>query len=126
MGLFNKILGGQSSEATPLSPQEAFAGVLLVTIAADGHISDEEANSFNAIVSRMNLFKSQSGERFSAMVDKHRFKVCERSDHFSIYKVDTKLFGGGDKKLGQADSFEDALSLIKTSVSGPIRSIDID
>lgn len=70
MGIFDKLLGGQGSENASLSQQEAFAALLLVTIAADGHISDEEARAFNTIVNRMSLYRSQSGSEFQSMVDK--------------------------------------------------------
>ena len=43
---------------------------MLATIAADGHISDEEAQSFNGIVNRMKLFRSQSGSDFTSMLDR--------------------------------------------------------
>jgi uncharacterized tellurite resistance protein B-like protein len=70
MGLFDKILGGQSSESTALTKEEAFASILLVTVAADGHISDEEAGTFNATISRMQLYRSVTGQQFSQMMDK--------------------------------------------------------
>jgi uncharacterized tellurite resistance protein B-like protein len=70
MGLFDKILGGQSSESTALSKEEAFASILLVTVAADGHISDEEAATFNSIINRMQLYRNVTGQQFSQMMDK--------------------------------------------------------
>lgn len=70
MGLFDKILGGQGTENTTFTKQEAFASILLVTVAADGHISDEEAQTFNATINRMQLYRDQTGDQFSHMMDK--------------------------------------------------------
>lgn len=70
MGLFDKVLGGRSSENAALSKQEAFAAIMLATVAADGHISDEEVDGFNAVVNRMKLFQVQSVAEHKAMMDK--------------------------------------------------------
>lgn len=43
MGLFDKFMGGQTSEAVRLNPPEAFASLVLAVIGADGNISDELA-----------------------------------------------------------------------------------
>ncbi len=50
MGMFDKILGGRSGENATYSKQEAFAAIMLATVAADGNISDEEADGFNAVI----------------------------------------------------------------------------
>ena len=70
MGIFDKILSGQGSESTALTKEEAFASILLVTVAADGHISDEEAGTFNAVINRMQLYRDINGQQFSQMMDK--------------------------------------------------------
>lgn len=77
MGLFDKILGGGSS--ITLSKPEAFAGVMLATIAADGNISDEEAAGFNAVISRMRIFQAQTAAEHRAMIDK-LFGILNRSN----------------------------------------------
>jgi len=77
MGLFDKILGG--SNTTTLSKPEAFAGVMLAAIAADGHISEEEAAGFNAVISRMRIFQAQSGAEHKTMIDK-LFGILKRND----------------------------------------------
>lgn len=76
MGLFDKILSGSTSSS--LSKPEAFAGVMLATVAADGHISDEEAAGFNAVISRMKIFQAQSASEHRAMIDK-LFGILNRS-----------------------------------------------
>ncbi len=68
MGLFDKFTGGGAS--APFNKQEAFAGILLSVVAADGHISDEEAQDFNARANRMKLFSEQTGAQFSQMIDR--------------------------------------------------------
>jgi tellurite resistance protein len=70
MGLFDKVFGGTSSKEVTLSPREAFAGVLIMTIAGDGYISDEEKEGFIAVSNRMQLFKSQPVSEFNTMMDK--------------------------------------------------------
>lgn len=70
MGMFDKILGGRSSEDAPYSKQEAFAAIMLATVAADGHVSDEEVDGFNAVINRMKLFQMQSVSEHKAMIDK--------------------------------------------------------
>lgn len=70
MGLFDKLLGGQTSKNIELTEREAVAAILLVVVAADGHVSDDEARQFNSVVNRMQLFQAQSGTDFSAMIDK--------------------------------------------------------
>ena len=70
MGLFDKILGGKSSEDVAFSKHEAFASIMLAVVAADGHISDEEIDGFYAVINRMRLFKVQSVAEHKAMMDK--------------------------------------------------------
>jgi len=79
MGIFDKLLGGKASGDLVLDERAAFAAVLLVTVAADGNISDDESRAFGAIVNRMQLFKSQTSSEFSAMMDR-LFAVIRRED----------------------------------------------
>ena len=69
MGLFDKIFTSSSSNAS-LSRAEAFAGVMLAAIAADGHISEEEIAGFYAVISRLRIFQAQSAAEHNAMIDK--------------------------------------------------------
>lgn len=70
MGLFDKLIGGQGSENSILTKQEAVAAVLFLTVAADGNISDEEQELFLAISNRMKLLRSQPAAEFNAMIAK--------------------------------------------------------
>lgn len=76
MGLFDKILG--SSGSATLSKPEAFAGVMLAAVAADGHISDEEAAGFNATITGLRIFQAQSDGEHRAMIDK-LFGILKRN-----------------------------------------------
>lgn len=76
MGLFDKLLG--TTATSPLSKPEAFAGVMLAVIAADGHISDEEAEGFTATINRMQIFRAQSVAEHRAMIDK-LFSLLKKS-----------------------------------------------
>jgi len=77
MGLFDKVLGAGSSSA--LSRPEAFAGVMLAVMSADGHISDDEAQGFLSVVKRLKLFQAQSASEHHAMMDK-LFGILKRND----------------------------------------------
>jgi uncharacterized tellurite resistance protein B-like protein len=77
MGLFDKILGGSSSSA--LSKPEAFAGVMLAVVAADGNISDEESDAFLGAINRMQMFREQSVADHKAMMNK-LFGILRKGD----------------------------------------------
>ncbi len=70
MGLFDKILGGQSSESTSLSEQEAFFAIMLITVASDGQVSEEESESVWAILNRMQVLRNQTVDQRNSMVRK--------------------------------------------------------
>lgn len=69
MGLFDSLFGGMES-AKKLSPQQAFAGILLAASACDGHISDTEADNLMTAVGRMRLFQRVSDKEFSQVMNK--------------------------------------------------------
>lgn len=69
MGLFDSLFGGMES-AKKLSPQQAFAGILLAATACDGHVSDTEADSLMTAVGRMKLFQRVSDKEFSQVMNK--------------------------------------------------------
>lgn len=70
MGLFDKLFGGVDPSNQDLNKQEGMAAILLAMIAADGHISDEEANGVCAVFSRMKLFEQQSAQQHRGMIDR--------------------------------------------------------
>ena len=76
MGFFSRILG---SEATPtsLSKTEAFTGILLAAVAADGYISDEEVTDFNSFVTKSKTLSHLGGNEFKRMIDK-LFRILKK------------------------------------------------
>lgn len=70
MGFLDNVLKGKSSRDAQLDQKDAFAAILLVAIAEDGHISNEEREGFIAVSNRMQLFKDQSISEFNRMTDK--------------------------------------------------------
>jgi uncharacterized tellurite resistance protein B-like protein len=78
MGLFDKLLGGQGSENITFTKQESVAGVLFLTVAADGNISDEERELFIGTSNRMKLLRSQNADEFNAMIAKIRGVLDKR------------------------------------------------
>jgi uncharacterized tellurite resistance protein B-like protein len=71
MGLFDKVrqTGKFQAEIT-LGPAEAFAAIVLIVVAADGYLSDEEISLLNTVLGRMQLFRSYSAEVMRRMFDK--------------------------------------------------------
>ena len=86
MGLFDKVMGTGFRREPELNARDAFAGILLATIAGDGHISDEEKEAFIAVSNRMRLFKAQSIPDFNAMIDK-LFGVSHRKGNDTLLRL---------------------------------------
>lgn len=71
MGLFDGVFSEEKSGQTlSLKPEEAFAAVALVAIAADGYLSDQEGRDMTNMLSRMKLFQSYSSDVMHRMFDK--------------------------------------------------------
>ncbi|MBW4510019.1 MAG: tellurite resistance TerB family protein [Scytonematopsis contorta HA4267-MV1] len=69
MGLFDKIFSVNSSVQEALTPAEAFAAITIAAIASDGYLSDKEARSLCATLSRMKLFKNYTDDAIASMFD---------------------------------------------------------
>lgn len=67
MGLFDKVLG--TKEET-LSEAEGFAGIALAAIAADGVITQEEANGLGTTLSRMKLYSGMNSRQLNGVFEK--------------------------------------------------------
>ncbi len=67
-GLFDSLFGGGES-TKELSKQEGFTGILLAAAAADGHISEEEAQGLWTTIGRMKLFANFTPDKFNKMMD---------------------------------------------------------
>ena len=71
MGLFDKVRQtGRFQNQITLGPAESFAAIVLITIAADGYLSDEEINLLYTTLNRMQLFRSYSVDVMRRMFDK--------------------------------------------------------
>ncbi len=70
MGLFDGLRkGGAQSTQVRLGPAEGFAALMLLVVASDGYLADEEARLLNATFSRMQLFRSYSDDVMRRMLD---------------------------------------------------------
>ncbi|QLH74003.1 MAG: tellurite resistance TerB family protein [Methanomassiliicoccales archaeon] len=65
MGLFDKIKGAPEAKMTK---EEAFAGVALAAIAADGVITQEEANQMIVSMFRMKLYEGMNDRKFNEIL----------------------------------------------------------
>ncbi|MFB2882121.1 tellurite resistance TerB family protein [Floridanema aerugineum] len=70
MGLFDKIKGSRKQSDTQLGPAEAFAAIALIAVAADGYITDSEAQAIGTTLSRMQLFRSYPSDVMRKMIDR--------------------------------------------------------
>jgi tellurite resistance protein len=68
MGLFDRI--STATGGGMLNPAEAVAAITLLSVASDGYLSDDEIQTLWATLSRMQLFKSYSGDVVRRMFDK--------------------------------------------------------
>lgn len=69
MGILDSLFGGVES-STKLSPQYAFAGILLGASGCDGHIADDEVQNLATCLIRMKLYQRMQGKQFGQMLDK--------------------------------------------------------
>ncbi|MCO6455063.1 MAG: tellurite resistance TerB family protein [Pirellulaceae bacterium] len=69
MGLFDSLFGGMEASGK-LTPQEAFAGILLGASACDGHIADDEVQGLVTCLLRMKLYQRYTGKQFHQTLNK--------------------------------------------------------
>ena len=71
VGLFDSVFDEEKADKQiELKPEEAFAAVALVAIAADGYLSDQEGRDMTNMLSRMQIFQSYSHDVMHRMFDK--------------------------------------------------------
>ncbi|WP_413167186.1 tellurite resistance TerB family protein [Capilliphycus salinus ALCB114379] len=71
MGLFGKARSsGAIKTDVTMSPAEAFAGIALAVVAADGYLADSELDVLITLLGRMQLFRSYPSEVMRRMFDK--------------------------------------------------------
>ena len=68
MGLFDKVLGGSTTDK--LTEAEGMAGIALCAVAADGVITEEEAAGLGTSLSRMNLYGGMSNRDVNRIFEK--------------------------------------------------------
>lgn len=68
MGIFDKILGPKDAEK--LEKEEAFAAISLAIIAADGYISDEEAQSLAIDLAKRKFFDKYTAKQMNSIFQK--------------------------------------------------------
>lgn len=69
MSFFGKLFG-EGQEITSLNQQESFVGVLYAIIAADGTITNEEAQDFMTMVSRAKIMSTINGNQWRDIMNK--------------------------------------------------------
>lgn len=68
MGLFDKVFGG--NQPPKMTPQEAFIGVIMSAVAADGVITQEEAQGVVTILNRMKLYQGVNQKELNGMLER--------------------------------------------------------
>ncbi|MEB3272655.1 MAG: tellurite resistance TerB family protein [Prochlorothrix sp.] len=69
MGLFDAFRKTAQQTPTALGPAEAFAAMMLLVVASDGYLADDEVRLLNATLNRMKLFRSYSDDVMRRMFD---------------------------------------------------------
>ncbi|MFO0940156.1 MAG: tellurite resistance TerB family protein [Pirellulales bacterium] len=69
MGLFDSLFGGFEGGGK-LTPQEAFAGILMGASGCDGHIGDEEVQALATALLRMKLYQRINEKQFGQILNK--------------------------------------------------------
>ena len=70
MGLFDKVKGVKEAETVKLTKEESFAGIVLAAVAADGVITEEEAQGLVISLVRMKTYAGYTGNQMSALLNK--------------------------------------------------------
>lgn len=70
MGLFDKVKGVKEAETVKLTKEESFAGIVLAAVAADGVITEEEAQGLVISLVRMKTYVGYTGNQMSALLNK--------------------------------------------------------
>jgi uncharacterized tellurite resistance protein B-like protein len=70
MGLFGKLFGAKEEKPVSFNRQEAFLGILLAVIAADGVITNEEILDFHSATQKAAILKGVDQNGFKRMMDK--------------------------------------------------------
>lgn len=70
MGLFDSFRKDSiKKKQLTLGPAEGFMAIMLLVVASDGYLADDESNLLNATLCRMQLFRSYSEDVVRRMID---------------------------------------------------------
>jgi tellurite resistance protein len=86
MGLFDRIAGMRQQTQEALSPAEGFAAIALLAVAADGYLSDSEAQVLSTTLSRMQLFRSYPGDVMRRMFDR-LLSILQRQGSQTLFNL---------------------------------------
>jgi len=88
MGLFDAFRksGSLQQNQVTLGPAEAFAAIMLVVVAADGYLSNEEISLLNTVLGRMQLYRSYSVDVMRRMFDK-LCNILKRDGHDVLFNA---------------------------------------
>lgn len=72
MGLFDRFRqsGNLAQNQVTLGPAEAFAAIVLIVVAIDGYLAEEEISLLNTVLGRMRMYRSYSADVMRRMFDK--------------------------------------------------------
>ncbi|MBZ8180873.1 tellurite resistance TerB family protein [Oscillatoria salina] len=72
MGLFDNFRqsGKMAQSQVTLGPAEAFLAIVLIVVAADGYLANDEITLLNTVLRRMQMYRSYSGDVMQRMFDK--------------------------------------------------------
>lgn len=70
MGIFSNILDNSASSLMQFTQEEAFMGILLAAISADGYITQDESDDFFAFTNKLKFLKKLNNTEFWDVIDK--------------------------------------------------------
>ena len=86
MGLFDKISYARQNSQITLGLAEAFAAIILIAVASDGYVADSEVQAIVTDLSRMQLFRSYSGDVMRKIFD-HLLNLLQRKGADALLRV---------------------------------------
>jgi len=82
MGFFSSLMGSDSSKES-FNQQEAFMGILLAVIAADGYFSEEEVDDFWKTLSRAKVMADYTDRQYKDSMNK-LMKIVKGPGHEAL------------------------------------------
>ena len=69
MSLFDRVSGYQSNVQNALSTAEAFTGIVLIAVASDGNLSQQQARDIYKALSHLKLFSNHTEDDMRSMLE---------------------------------------------------------